>query len=598
MDLITHSVLIVAALCFALGAINLRLWFGQRERLDLLAMVFVCFFGVVYSLFEAAWLKTESPVIFGQIARWSQIASWGSIVSLAVFLHLHLRAGRKWLLGSLIVLRTIGLAINFAMPVNIQFLEMTAVEQVTILGEQLSYPIGVPNPWHAIQALTLILLLAYSLDALISVWRRGEHRKALIFGGGVALLSLTSLAMAAAIIWFSVRLPPFASPAFLFVVVGMAFEFDYDLRRSAKLAGELTDRERELTETLERLNLSASAGHVGIWSRELGTDSLWVSQKMRELFEFDAEETVTVSSYMGKVHPDDRRTLEQIQNTAIASDEVYEAEYRVMLRNGEIRWIRSMGQARLQENGEKLFRGASVDITRRKLAEAEAHDLSHRLMDAQEKERARLARELHDDLSQSLALLSIQLQSLTGNSNSPETIRNQVDKLTDQIQKLSSDVHRISHELHPSKLTQLGLESALRGFCREATAAHGLKIGFNAVNVPKAPPNDIALCFYRIAQEAVQNTVKHSGASMLNVELAVERNVLSLLISDNGNGFDPNSVRGKESLGLISMQERIRGVGGKISIMSVIGSGTRIEANVELPAAITADPGPPSTASA
>jgi PAS domain S-box-containing protein len=583
MDLITHGVLVVAAVCFTLGFLNVRLWFGSRERMDLLAIAAVSFFGGTYSLFEVAWLHNTSPYEFGQIARWSQIASWGSVVSLAIFLRLHLKAGRTWLLYAVVGIRTLGMVINFVMPVNIQFLEMTAVEQVTILGEKLSYPIGIPNPWHAVQALSLIALFAFALDVLTVVWRRGEHRRALVFGGGVALLSLTSLAMAGAIIWFSIKLPPFASPAFMFVIVGMAIEFEYDLRRSARLAGELSSREIELSEALERLNLSANAGNVGIWVLEPGTGKFWLSQKMRELFGFDDSETVTVERYFQRVHPDDRERLEHLQNTAVETNGTYEAEYRVRLRDGDVRWIRSMGQVRAHEPDTMLFRGASVDITRRKLAEQEAHEMSHRLMDAQEKERARLARELHDDLSQSLAILSIQLQSLVSKSDDAEAIKKHVEKLTGQVERLSSDVHRISHELHPSKLNQLGLESALRGFCREVNAAHGLKIGFNPVNVPRSLPNDISLCLYRIAQEALQNVVKHSGASMANVALNANDGLISLVVSDNGNGFDTEAVRAKESLGLISMSERIRAVGGKLTVQSVVGSGSRIEAQITLP---------------
>ncbi len=582
MDLITNGVLIVAAVCFTLGVINLRLWFGQRARPDLLAMAAVCLSGGTYALFEIAWLKNTSPHEFGEIARWSQIASWGAVVSIAIFLRLHFRAGNLWLLCTVIGIRTFGLGINFVMPVNIHFLDMPALEQVTILGENLSYPIGTPNPWHAVQALSLIALSAFAVNVLAASWRRGDRRKALIFGCGVAFLGLTSLAIAGTIIWLHIELPPAASPVFMFIIVGMALEFDYDLRRSNRLAVELTNREVELTETLERLDLSASAGDVGVWTVEIGTGKLWLSDKMRELFEFEDSEPATVERYLQRVHPDDRERLERLRNMAIEGNETYEAEYRVVLGNGDIRWIRSVGKVSTQANGTKLFRGASVNITRRKRAEEEAYEFGHRLIDAQERERARLARELHDDLSQSLAILSIQLQSLRAKSDDAKELNKQVDKLTDQIERLSSDLHRISHELHPSKLSQLGLESALRGFCREVKAAHGLKIGFNAVNVPVSLPNDISLCLYRIAQEALHNVVKHSGASIANIAIELKDGVIRLAVSDNGNGFDPSGVKGKESLGLISMDERIRAVGGKLTVQSVIGSGSKIEGQISL----------------
>jgi signal transduction histidine kinase len=133
-------------------------------------------------------------------------------------------------------------------------------------------------------------------------------------------------------------------------------------------------------------------------------------------------------------------------------------------------------------------------------------------------------------------------------------------------------------------LNQLGLEAALRGFCRETGSVNGLRVRFEAKGVPSDLPNDIALCLYRIAQESIQNTIKHSGASHANVTLEGMDGQIKLVVSDNGCGFDTAAVKSKESLGLISMNERIRAVNGCLSIESVGESGTRVEAYVPLPA--------------
>jgi signal transduction histidine kinase len=583
MDLVSHSVLFLAAACLVLGAINLRLWLASRDRWDLLAMSTACLFSATYALFEVYWIHVESPQEYGEILRWSQIGSSGVIISLAIFLRLNLNPSQKWLFWALVVTRLSAASINFVMPVNLQFREITAIGQVSWLGEKLSYPIGVPNPWHITAVLSFIFLFAYGLDALLSGRRRGENRSALVFGGGIALMAFSSLAIGGAIIWFGAGIPALVSPSLLFILIAMAAQFGYDLRRSAQLADKLTHREIELTETLNQLDLSTSAAEVGIWELEAETGRLLASDKMRELFQFTESTPLTLSSYLARVHPDDRKRIEHTQNNAIETDQPYEAEYRVQLFNGDIRWMRSLGQVHTFDGGRKLLRVASVDITRRKIAEDDAHELSGKLIHAQEKERARLARELHDDLSQSLAILSIQLQSLVTKSSDAKAVKEQVDKLTGEIQQLSSDVHRISHELHPAKLNQLGLEAALRGFCREAGAANGLKVSFKAKNVPGSLPNDHSLCLYRIAQEALQNAVKHSGASIANVELGCDDNVVKLVVSDNGSGFDTDAVRAKESLGLISMHERIRAVYGTLSIDSVPDSGTKIEARVPLP---------------
>ena len=252
-----------------------------------------------------------------------------------------------------------------------------------------------------------------------------------------------------------------------------------------------------------------------------------------------------------------------------------------------MRWIASRGRVEFDATGKPvLVRGASLDITTRKLAEEAAHDLSGRLIHAQEEERMRLARDLHDDLSQSLALLSVELEMF---GQSPPAERGQISgrmqKFSAQVKRLSADVHRLSHELHPAKLEQLGLVAAVRGFCKEFAVAHEMAIEFADRSVPRTVPEDTALCLYRIAQEALHNVVKHSGGTAARVELAMEGGELRLAIADDGVGFDPERMRANGSLGLVSMGERARFVHGLLSIESHAGKGTRVEVRVPIAAA-------------
>jgi signal transduction histidine kinase len=156
-----------------------------------------------------------------------------------------------------------------------------------------------------------------------------------------------------------------------------------------------------------------------------------------------------------------------------------------------------------------------------------------------------------------------------------------------QVKRLSSEVHRLSHELHPAKLEQLGLVAAMRGFCKEFAAAHQITVEFADGSVPRAVPADTALCLYRIAQEALHNVAKHSGGTTARVELAMEDRELRLAVTDDGVGFDPETIRVNGSLGLVSMAERARFVHGRLSIDSHAGRGTRID--VRIPFASAAD---------
>ncbi|MFO0807629.1 MAG: PAS domain S-box protein [Gemmataceae bacterium] len=231
-----------------------------------------------------------------------------------------------------------------------------------------------------------------------------------------------------------------------------------------------------------------------------------------------------------------------------------------------------------------------VDVTERRLAEAnmrdsqrELRDLTGRLIVAQECERRRIARELHDDLNQSLALLAVELDVMGQRpAESVAQFAEQVRDVSAHVKQLSSAVHDLSHQLHPSKLEQLGLVAAVRSLCRELTRSYGLPIEFSDHGVPRSIPEDTALCLYRIVQEALRNTVKHSHAHHAEVALEGSAETITLRIVDDGVGFAPESIDRQEGLGLVSMRERLRIVGGEIVIDSRPAGGTRIKVHVPL----------------
>jgi len=231
-----------------------------------------------------------------------------------------------------------------------------------------------------------------------------------------------------------------------------------------------------------------------------------------------------------------------------------------------------------------------VDITKRRQAEEglresqrELQALTGRLLHSQENERRRIARELHDDLNQSLALLSVDLDLLSQKPlESGNQLGGRIQALSARVKELSSSVHGLSHHLHPSKLQQLGLLAAIRGLCKELTQSHSLPIAFTHHGVPDAFPEDAALCLYRIVQEALGNVIKHSGARDARVELTGSEGGVSLRIADDGVGFDPELVDGSGGLGLVSMRERLRLVRGQFTIDSRPSGGTRIAVIVPL----------------
>ena len=204
--------------------------------------------------------------------------------------------------------------------------------------------------------------------------------------------------------------------------------------------------------------------------------------------------------------------------------------------------------------------------------------LSGMLINAQEDERARLASELHDDFSQRLAVLSLGLETATEIvPESPEEANRQLHELMNSASEIGADLHTLSHRLHSSTLERLGLAAGVAAFCKEFTSQRGIQVVFSHAGVPRSVSPDVALCLFRIVQEGLRNVKKHSGAGNAQVQLERVDDAIHLLISDKGQGFDMKEVADGQGLGLWSMRERVRLVGGRFEIHSETQKGTRIE---------------------
>ena len=212
-----------------------------------------------------------------------------------------------------------------------------------------------------------------------------------------------------------------------------------------------------------------------------------------------------------------------------------------------------------------------------KSAHSELQQFTPRLISAQEQEKQRISRELHDDVGQRLAMMAVQLETADRKISAERTTEHtEIRDVLAQLEELATDVHNMSHRLHSSKLRYLGLSPALKEVCDQLASQHKVAINLTTGQLPDRLPEQISLCFYRVAQEALMNAVKHSGASRVDVSLEIRGEVLCMRVRDYGIGFDP-SAQGK-GLGLITMQERLRMVGGVLRFNSVAGEGAVLEA--------------------
>ena len=384
-------------------------------------------------------------------------------------------------------------------------------------------------------------------------------------------------------LWFHVHAAAFRLPADVgdrFILVS------HDDVSAAKLASDA------LTKDEDRLSRLLSTTNILPWEADAQTWMFtYVGEQAAEILGYPAEQWLEKDFWTAHIHPDDRESAAAECLKLAKYLDQYQFEYRMIANDGRVVWIHDMVSV-VRENGKPvMIRGFMIDVTERKQSQDILADLSGRLITAQEEERKRIARELHDDLNQRIALMSIELEQIA------QIMAAKTDGLTGRVrgvqkraQEISTEIHRMSHELHPSKLDHLGLAPALKSFCKDISNSRGLEVDFRNEGIPAKLPMDITLCIFRIAQEALQNAAKHSGALRIEVVLSSTPDSVSLVVSDAGHGFDTNSESMTSGLGFISMRERLRLVDGELQIHSKPSKGTRIEVSVPLkgPSAVTA----------
>ena len=255
-------------------------------------------------------------------------------------------------------------------------------------------------------------------------------------------------------------------------------------------------------------------------------------------------------------------------------------EHLLRRYDGEYRRVVTTGVPRYQVNGGFAgYIGTAVDITERKLAEEALSTVSQKLIEAHEEESTRIARELHDDINQRLSLVSVRLCIVKQSAPaSAPNLEQEIGGVSQEIADVAADIQALAHRLHPARLELLGLERATAKFCDELSNRHGVTVDVHFENVPRALPREISLCLYRVLQEALQNVVKHSASGHAHVSLNGHIDTINLTVKDTGAGFDPHEASRGPGLGLTSMKERLKVIGGELSVHSERGRGTTIDA--------------------
>ena len=371
--------------------------------------------------------------------------------------------------------------------------------------------------------------------------------------------------------------------AFLFVAETLLlFALMWQRARRRKAEARLTVTLAAARESEMRFRLVANTAPVMIWMS--GTDKLcnYFNQPWLE-FTGRTFEMELGNGWADSVHRDDLTVCLNTYSTAFDRQQPFSMQYRLRRHDGNYRWVFNAGVPRFNSDGSFAgFIGSCIDITERKQAEEALRDINRKLIQAQEEERTRIGRELHDDICARLALIVVSLTTLAKeiSSSEVELIHQRVEAACAQVLDLEKDIQALSHRLHSSRLEYLGLVAAASGFCRELSGLHNVEIKFRSDGISEPLPNEVSLCLFRVLQEALHNAAKHSGARQIEVLLTGTETEIRLAVHDFGVGFHSDEAGSGHGLGLVSMRERLRLIEGQLVVDSKPHQGTTVIASV------------------
>lgn len=365
------------------------------------------------------------------------------------------------------------------------------------------------------------------------------------------------------------------------------------VRYADGVVSDITERkksEEAIRKSEERFHLIARATNDVIWDWDLVANNLWWNESFKTIFGYRVDEIEPgIESWTSRIHPEDKeRVLRDTHAVIERGGRFWSAEYRFRRADGSYATILDRGYVVHVQDGKPVrMIGAMIDITERKRAEdalteyaKRLRSLSGQLLEAQETERRRIARELHDEIGQSLTAIKLQLHG------SKRLSDRRMEECIQMVDQALSQVRNLSLALHPPELDELGLVATLRWHLDRQAHAANLISNFSADPLPARLPPDLEIACFRVAQEALTNVIRHAHASEVSIELRQRESELHLTVEDDGEGFDVGAARSRAiqgtSLGLVGMQERAELAGGRLELDSAPGEGTQVRAIFQL----------------
>ena len=352
----------IGAASLTLALVHGLVWWCRRTAWANLLFAITAITTTFFAAGEMWIMHAETVEQYATAVRWTHVPVFAVVLSLLGFVQLYFGAGRPLLAWAAGGGRALALFLDFSTGVNLNYQHITAIRRIPFLGEPVSVAVGVPNPWMLVGQFSLLALVLFVADASLAVWRRGEHRKALLVGGSIVFFVLAGQIQSTLVILGVIHAPIMACIFYLGIVAAMGFELSHDMLRAK-------EQSEELRETEQRMILAADAANLGIWIRELKGEGIWATPKWRELFGFNATEPLSRQRIEERLHPDDRDAVSRAQWRAGDNGGNYDMEYRLLLPDGGVRWISSQGRVEFDAKGAPIrMRGAARDSTARNLA--------------------------------------------------------------------------------------------------------------------------------------------------------------------------------------------------------------------------------------
>jgi signal transduction histidine kinase len=587
----------IAAGVLVLGLIHGARWSLERgARADLaFAILAMSFVGVAFA--ELNMLFAPTAEAWGEWVRWIHLPLFGLVVGTAVFVHLHLGTGRRWLLWSLIAVRAAILGLNFWLDPNFNFSEIASIHRVLFLGEPVSI-VGeaVPGKLQFLGLLGSILLAAFVLDATVTLWRRGgpdDRRRAVLVGGSILVFVMLAVVYVQLVIWQLVHLPFLITPSFLVALLAMSFDLSRDMLGASRLAGEVHEGHR-------RLELAAAAANLGLWEWDGNSNRIWATRRAREIFGLDDGPSSDYRRWLERVHPDDSERLVSEIRGALQRNEEYAAEFRIDPAGQAQRWVAVRGRAEhVGPDGPVRVRGVMRDVSELKRVEDETHELRRELAHAGRVSMlGQLSSSLAHELSQPLGAIlrnaeaaGMMLQSGLPDIEELKAIvadiqrddrraRDVIDRLRAMLKRREADIQPVAADsLIQDVMALVRADAATRGIALE----HGASPNLPLITGDRVQLSQVLLNLVLNAMEAVAGQPPDRRRILLAARQAADGQV-EIRVTDSGPGipadlakkiFEPfySTKTAGMGMGLAISRTIVESHGGSLAVDSDGGAG-------------------------